>query len=105
MGEFFNGWRRKTGCVTLVMACLLTDGWILSASRTDIANFRLLGKQHIVSSEEQSIQWGAEVPHTILWDVWYVPYWSVVLPLTLLAAWLLLSKPRKSFAKPTEISE
>lgn len=25
-----------------------------------------------------------------------VPYWSIVIPLTLLSAWLLLSKPRKS---------
>jgi len=29
----------------------------------------------------------------------FVPYWSIVIPLTLLAAWLLLSKPRVS--KPT----
>lgn len=27
-----------------------------------------------------------------------IPYWSIVIPLTLLAAWLLLSKPRRSKA-------
>ncbi|HEY0984455.1 hypothetical protein [Schlesneria sp.] len=27
--------------------------------------------------------------------VWIVPYWSIVLPPTLLSAWLLIGKPRK----------
>jgi hypothetical protein len=31
---------------------------------------------------------------------WFVPHWSIVIPLTLLAAWLLLSKPRSKPAKP-----
>ena len=29
-------------------------------------------------------------------DFWHVPYWSVVWPLTLLSAWLILAKPRKA---------
>jgi hypothetical protein len=32
-------------------------------------------------------------------SVWVVPYWSVVGPLTLLSAWLLLSKPRQSMPR------
>ena len=28
-------------------------------------------------------------------SIWIIPYWSIVLPLTLLSAWLLLSPPRK----------
>jgi len=28
--------------------------------------------------------------------IWIIPYWSIVIPLTLLSAWLLLSKPRKA---------
>ena len=31
---------------------------------------------------------------------WAIPYWSIVIPLTLLSAWLLLNKPRKSYVKP-----
>ena len=27
-------------------------------------------------------------------EIWIVPHWSIVLPLTLLSAWLILSKPR-----------
>ena len=30
MGEFFHGWRRKVGCLTLVMACLFMAGWVRS---------------------------------------------------------------------------
>ena len=28
MREFFHGWRRKVGCVTLVMACAFMAGWV-----------------------------------------------------------------------------
>lgn len=28
MNNYFRGWRRKAGCVTLVLACLFTAGWI-----------------------------------------------------------------------------
>jgi hypothetical protein len=31
-------------------------------------------------------------------------YWPITIPLTLLSAWLLLSKPRKSATQPSEIS-
>jgi len=36
MGDFLHGWRRKSGVVTLVMAALLTGGWIRSLERSDI---------------------------------------------------------------------
>ncbi|WP_157605387.1 hypothetical protein [Schlesneria paludicola] len=29
----------------------------------------------------------------------FVPYWSIVLPLTLLSAWLLLGQPRAKLSK------
>jgi len=36
MREFFHGWRRKAGCVALVMACLFMAGWVRSLSRIDL---------------------------------------------------------------------
>ena len=39
----------------------------------------------------------------ILKSTWIIPYYSIVMPLTLLSAWLLLSRPR--LANPTAISE
>jgi hypothetical protein len=35
MGGFFQGWRRKTGCATLVMACVFMAGWVRSQSWFD----------------------------------------------------------------------
>ena len=32
---------------------------------------------------------------------WFAHYWSIAIPMTLLSAWLLLSKPRKSIQKKT----
>jgi hypothetical protein len=35
MREFFCGWRRKIGVVTLALACLFTAGWVRSQTITD----------------------------------------------------------------------
>jgi hypothetical protein len=35
MNNFFHGWRRKVGCVTLVVALGFMGGWIRSLSVTD----------------------------------------------------------------------
>jgi hypothetical protein len=38
MGDFFHGWRRKAGCVTLVAAMIFMSGWIRSLTRFDVIN-------------------------------------------------------------------
>jgi hypothetical protein len=38
MGEFFHGWRRKFGLVTLVMACVSMAGWMRSHSVQDVVS-------------------------------------------------------------------
>lgn len=35
MRDFFRGWRRKIGCVTLVMACMLMGLWMRSDTTMD----------------------------------------------------------------------
>ncbi len=35
MREFFRGWRRKTGCLTLMMACVFMAGWMRSLNHED----------------------------------------------------------------------
>jgi hypothetical protein len=35
MREFFHGWRRKVGIVTLAMACMVMGAWIRSLSHGD----------------------------------------------------------------------
>lgn len=57
------------------------------------------GKRTNVTSEHPDGQFSVNVDFTFL----TIPYWSIVIPLTLLSAYLLLSKPR--VAKPTAVTE
>ena len=45
MREFFQGWRRKVGVVTLVMACVLTAGWVRSFLIRDILSINVFPQQ------------------------------------------------------------
>ena len=45
MGEFFRGWKRKTGVVTLSMACMLMVCWVRSQQISDFVKYRI-GPQH-----------------------------------------------------------
>ena len=38
MKDFFRGWRRKVGVVTLVIACLFAAGWVRSLRNADTIN-------------------------------------------------------------------
>ena len=123
MWDFFKGWRRKAGCVTLLMAALIAGSWIRSlalyehawgaSGRFWIAHAR--GCIHVHVSYEQnwlfsSPSWGwqstpdndEESSLSPLWDwtstsAWTaisVPHFGIVIPLTLLSAYLLLHKTR-----------
>ena len=142
MGEFFHGWRRNTGCVTLAVACLFLAGWVRSSIIADVADFGVMGRNSIdVLSVNHMIgvvfirndlscnpswipRWTNNLAYiTLLLDdsgytwrhrilgnyaagyptvrmlmgpryVFVVHYATIVFPLTLLSAWLLLSKPR-----------
>ena len=47
----------------------------------------------------QTIQFAQPVFWTsrtvVMATIWIIPYWSLVIPLTLLSAWLILGKPRR----------
>ena len=146
MREFFKPWRRKAGCVTLVMACVLMAAWIRGLFFLD---FTIVGgvpdakSEFTLGSSEEGIEWcrttfldSVSINHVSInwhsiahsmnlrtprevrypgyrmirrWRIlgfivdegdsvdcrirdWVIPYWSIVLPLTLLSAWLLFSK-------------
>ena len=158
MGEFFRGWRRKAGCVTLVMACIFVGAWARSLGTFDVINFPL-GRDYAIAitSWENSfavrIGWDQEDSwDELIWVArdydyfgytdpkstfyrfkqpipdgsgcfvsWYLlssaggigvtpndqtsdrrmlfviaPYWPIVLPMTLLSAYLLLFSKRRS---------
>lgn len=144
MREFFHGWRRKIGCVTLVMALVFVVGWIRNLVVMDVL---------LVPSGSHSMEHCVSVDHVFVWGrvrkaaanavipypdfatdaprsldsfleganlrcnwrwcgfaagelnvssadrfnhtMWIIPYWSLVIPLTALSGYLILSKPRK----------
>lgn len=137
MSEYFRGWRRKCGCVTLVLACAAAVGWVRSQAIIDIMIFRT-GRHWVnaIGSVENKLFVGESLDSASARDrfeylrvptsvslfnqqtyEWYwhyggfgvyesselqsagrfftIPYWSLVLPLTALSAWLLLSKQRQ----------
>ncbi len=123
MRAFFKGWRRKAGCVTLLMSLMLIVGWMRSycvldrveidigARRLKITSFHQKIYCFRVDGHGLGIQWGTkkfpryEVGEQIaraLDDTLaqsssgcILPYWSLACPLTLLSAHLILWKPRK----------
>jgi hypothetical protein len=112
MDTFFNGWRRKAGCMLLMLAGCIAIFWSRSYVVGDALSF---WKLNVVSQEGQvswawfadvlkpSVHWGtvdllSDLPS---WDkmayVHYddsVHYGIVAVPLTLLSACLILWKPR-----------
>ena len=65
----------------------------------DDLRYRWLGFG-IIKYPDHSI---GETDEMDFWKVWFISYWSIVVPLTLLSAYLLLSKPRKVKSK-SEVS-
>ena len=163
MWDFFRGWRRKIGSITLLMACALTLIWLRSDVIRDEIDLcpsfywpQLPWYGEIVSLKG-SLGWhryemepglggiGASFPvalhtykvkhyfacspkieDTLVWhrkwggfgygagkthlkgmsaQVWIIPFWSVIFPLTLTASFLFVSRPReldqKKLTEPT----
>ena len=163
MGEYFRGWRRKIGLVTLSVACMLCVFWLRSDSTLDML-WTGIGSKWLQSTVSIAFDSGPGMTQSSLsfrtklkddypgfgpffhwttqstkvavrgpilddkapwrwrskgFDIGYqhiegrfavdtfaviVPHWSLVLPLTALSAWLLLSKqrPLKAIETPTD---
>jgi hypothetical protein len=143
MREFFRGWKRKVGCVTLLLACVFTAGWLRSRFVTDHITLTTKAYPLITITNRLSIleaswfddklkltfhrRWtvtpitaqSKPSPNSKLFFWWDTPplstggreihrgdsfairYFVIVIPLTLLSAFLLLSKPRPSNQKTT----
>jgi hypothetical protein len=147
MGNFFHGWRRKGGVLTLVVVLALVSGWVRSFRIQDTVRlFSYRPTEEIFLSSNGCLMWmrdGSrnqwiiepgpengifEIWHAIddtsemeyydfyinyrwrfggfavgdprdpgatSYGIWMLPYWSLVLPLTMISAYLLIVKPRK----------
>jgi hypothetical protein len=129
MRDVFRGWDRKVGFVVLLVACVLTIAWIRSLTTTDYLAFQFkeptagvkftafrshageIGWQDLSmfegycpvgwSSSPRDLQKLSDEQFMLAFVT--VPYWWVVLPLTLISAWLLLFKTqRTNFEKPAQ---
>jgi hypothetical protein len=58
MHEFFNPWRPKAGCVTLVMACVFTAGLIRSQEDLDILYLNYGSHNYKISSGKGQLHFG-----------------------------------------------
>ena len=148
MREFFHGWRRKVGVVTLVMACGVAGLWVRSQQMRDSLQVRVADNAaHLFISNESELVWqsmrheatdevqlrrfaisrtlvsenrvyvanrrrgtetedyshsvsfrtitGSWTGNKIQLAAWRFPHWALVIPLTILSAYLILWKPRK----------
>ena len=58
MGEFFKGWRRKIGVVTLLMALVLMIGWVRSHTIQDELLIRIGNRfEYSFRSSPYGLQW------------------------------------------------
>ena len=120
MGEFVNGWRRKIGSLTLLIALAFTGLWVRSFSTTD--DHVTVWRNHSLYSHNGAISWNISshdemkpaedvqpptIVHKWRWEwggfvasdisfygqstvQYWVPYWYFILPLTLISAYLFL---------------
>ena len=82
MSEVFRGWRRKTGCITLLMACIFMGQWIR-------IRFALDQLAPVIQMQELEVRTQFLELH-LFWSRFTLLSGFL---LTLIAAWLLLSKP------------
>jgi len=120
MGSYFKPMRRKIGVVTLLMACVFAGLWIrgeliydeFSSCSWVSSSWGLIfdnGQRTIQRFGSPPENYGGNSMRVMIEGEDYVseiaeiPHWIVVIPLTLLSAWLMLSTPR--VAKSATISE
>jgi len=124
MAEFFRGWKRNVGVVTLVVACATMLGWARSECAGDRISIRAAGQlvvlwslegcfKALIRDSEPDRQWSwprwstAQGGYTngvpVFFDystahqgetILYVPHHVISIALALLSAALLISKPK-----------
>jgi hypothetical protein len=115
MGDFFHGWRRKIGVVTMLMALAFMTLWIRGYCEGDFIGFQNFTRTYFgfeLASDSYSLALNTvDWPQTthddssqflsmmkqagcvLLTRRAQVPHWMLVIPLTLISAYLLLWKP------------
>lgn len=107
MLQFFHGWRRKVGCVSLALALMFCSAWVRSTHSAELIKInswmfksgRGAFSYQIDHRTERAIYWRTTPigQSSSVYDHFgsVIPYWCVTTPLTLLSAYLILWKTRK----------
>ncbi|MDB5344449.1 MAG: hypothetical protein JWP89_2826 [Schlesneria sp.] len=93
MKDFFHGWRRKIGYVTLALALALAAIWVRSTRIDDAIRFTIADRTNLLRSSERGLHWYA-------WDKkWTVatPTWTSHIFLEMTSEWDFVQW-RKDFA-------
>lgn len=127
MREFFCGWRRKLGCIALVLACSLFGLWMRSRVLIDFYEISVGDRQHCFGSYHGYLSWRSwdtsfgrgqtwqtlpaqETDPEIYLNInsplvapshprqWVIPDAWIVAAMTLVAAYLIVWRPRKRIA-------
>lgn len=107
MATFLNGWRKRLGLLTLLMALVFTAGWVRSFNWTDEMKFHQSHhSDYLVRSSPQGINFTIvgfldDYGQVIIEECsfLFIPYLPVICLLILVSVYLLLTKPRKSNQK------
>lgn len=104
MGEFFKGGRRKAGCVVLAMALVIAVEWLRSYYNQENLTVYRGQESYLIHSREGRLYWMREQISYGRFELWSTSSLSIVPPLTLLSAGLLLW-PGKRVTKQVSSSE
>ena len=75
MSEVFKGWRRKVGCVTLLLTCVYMGGWLRTRMSSDQITIQFKNSSHVFRLTGGHFQW---IHHTgvfpndpaVTWQSW-----------------------------------
>lgn len=124
MGDFLQSWRRKAGIALLVMACAVMMVWARGLAAGDSIGFITDGGMYFVSATDHGLECRKSLDPPAIGSprIWWhhvpvnsVPvgflnvedtvaepalrtmsHWAIVLPMVILAAYLVLLTPRRS---------
>ena len=105
---YFHGPQRRDGLVMLVLATAFMCGWLRSRMIQDDFLVQCVGDEsHHLRSHDDAIYgvyrvWTKRGPFREE-ELFSIPYWCIVVPITVVSAYLLLSKPPQ--AKPVNSAE
>jgi len=130
MSSFFHGWRRKTGCIALVMATVFVLGWIRSYDYGDFLTCESNDRLRVIASVDGRLYYWSSDSKPGLWPLsgyatlplvwlapemrdqmrgiaalhrgqeWSIAYWQPTVLLTPLSACLLIWPGKRPEQKP-----